>query len=964
MGKSKKLEISKIQKLDRPVKKKITSSETIKSDSNINKNNNTNIPIYETSEFKKDLKEFIINNQKDTPYIFNDIYLNTNEKISVFKKPIGLYDPLGENVNPFTMKPYEDIYYNNKIEFKNGPLKGITVPMTYQNLSYIWTNQIVYKKLNKLVDCIRENQITLLKSGTGTGKTLITPRAAVQALNYQKKVIITIPKQLICKDAAEFAAKCSAVKIGEEIGYYYKGERKISEKTILSYTTTGSLISKLTRSDPYLEEYDCVIIDEAHERSVETDLLLFFLKRACIKRPELKLVIMSATVDLQSFYNYFPKGEQTQNNINDISKATFKFDEIDVGSEKIFKVEPIFLDKPISENEWKKLAAKKTADILKNTQDGDIMIFVAAPGEGEEICRYINQEVKTFSNMKPFCIHLSSSTSKGNDKKLAKGELPITNHPNYDPENPFTRRIIMATNVAESSITIDSVVYVIDSGYQYEDSYYPETNARKLIENRISKSASIQRAGRAGRTQDGFCYYLYTKEEQEKFQEFPTPDIRKKDLTNTILDLFSLPYVSNVGDIYNNVLQKLISPPENVFFKSAINNLYALKAIDSEENNGIRTDLGMGISNFRAVPAHIAKCIVASYYYRCKYDVMSIIAIFINLLDGRIEYLFDDYVPKWINKNNTQAVERYLSELESKKKRFYSAYGDFMTVYNVYSDFRDFMNSANRSEEEINRWYSDNAIKKGVFTKKEKNGIMKDKVKDLVFKYNILLNKVVQPPELKKKYFNELKKENKNISIQSINKEIKQNENISTPFEKINIEEINVNNKLTDTQTGGYSAKPYEINFFPNAVPFEKKEDNITMSLAHGLIINMAKLKNSKQGIYKTCFPIKKVDCRIDRNTSLKSKTKPAMLMYGELFQMREDQPILKLNFVNRLSKVVMDQLKIDYTDLLKEYSKKTKNNDNKKNYGKKDYKDYKKSSKKSKYKYYSSKKKYQKSKK
>ena len=210
--------------------------------------------------FQKTLEDFVKENATDQPYEFYDEYL-TDENREFFKKPIGLHDPFGENVNPFTMKPYE-LVHEGTMTLKNGPLIGKKINLSYKNLSYIWTNQPVYQGyLNKLIQTIRDNQIVVLLSAPGSGKTLLTPRAVMEAFNYQKKAIITIPKKVPCKGAAEFAAKCCGVRLGEEIGYYYQGENKTSDNTKLFYTTTGSLISKITGNDPYLKDYDCIIIE-------------------------------------------------------------------------------------------------------------------------------------------------------------------------------------------------------------------------------------------------------------------------------------------------------------------------------------------------------------------------------------------------------------------------------------------------------------------------------------------------------------------------------------------------------------------------------------------------------------------------------------------------------------------------------------------------------------------------------
>ena len=210
-------------------------------------------------------------------YKFMNNYLNNNKK-NYFKKPIGLFDPYGENINPLTNEPYQNLYSDEKIVYKDGPLFGVSVPMTYKNLAYNWSQLKVYEYLLPILDSVRKNQITIIRAGTGVGKTVITPKIALQAFNFTKKVICTVPKQLIASGNASYSAKCLDVKLGEEVGYFYMGKNNTSKNTKLIFTTPGSLKSKITGSDPYLSEYGCVIIDEIHERSVQTDQLLLLIK--------------------------------------------------------------------------------------------------------------------------------------------------------------------------------------------------------------------------------------------------------------------------------------------------------------------------------------------------------------------------------------------------------------------------------------------------------------------------------------------------------------------------------------------------------------------------------------------------------------------------------------------------------------------------------------------------------------
>ena len=258
--------------------------------------------------------------KKIDSYEYENKYINNNNLKKKFKKAIGLFDPYGENINPLTGKAYENLYSDEILEYKSGPLEGVKVQKTYKNLSYLWTNYAVYTNLVPILNSIRKNQVTLVKAATGTGKTVITPKIALQTFNFQKKVICALPKRTLAEDAAQFASRCLDVELGNEVGFFYMGEHKTSNNTKLTFTTPGSLKSMITGikkdsetgeniTDQYLSEYDCVILDEIHERSVQTDQLLLMLKGIMEKRPEFKLILMSATMDLDMFNNYYTKSK-------------------------------------------------------------------------------------------------------------------------------------------------------------------------------------------------------------------------------------------------------------------------------------------------------------------------------------------------------------------------------------------------------------------------------------------------------------------------------------------------------------------------------------------------------------------------------------------------------------------------------------------------------------------------------
>lgn len=419
---------------------------------------------------------------------------------------IGIFDPDGKNNNPFNDKPYSD---------------------TYKNLSKFWSNLPAYSMAEIVVKSIIKNDVLLVISGTGSGKTVLVPKFCLHATNYKGRIIVTLPKKIITKKAAEFSAKTLDVELGEQVGYQFRGENLKSKKTNLLYSTDGSIISQI-KKDPLLRRIDIVIIDEAHERKVQIDLLLYLIKNAIKMRKEknmkpLKLIIMSATINEEMFKKYY---------------SEFNYDSLFLSGTPNFPIESIYLESPLDIKTNKYL--EEGQNIIKNIinkinindskfPDGDILFFVCTVLECEQISEKLSETLKDcfimplYSGFNPDLEQYISSPDKY--KELNK---------------KFKRRIFISTNVAESSLTIDGIVYVIDSGLEISVKFDPTKNINIMTKNFITKAQMTQRKGRAGRTKPGIAYHLYTPKEQEDTINFPEPEIRKIDIKNTCLSLLKL----------------------------------------------------------------------------------------------------------------------------------------------------------------------------------------------------------------------------------------------------------------------------------------------------------------------------------------------------------------------------------------------------------------------------------------
>ena len=405
-----------------------------------------------------------------------------------FDDNIGILDPTGKHPNPLTDKPYSP---------------------TYKTLGKVWSAYPSYQKAREILETIRDYPLTFITASTGAGKTVLVPKFALHYTNYQGKIAIILPTKVTTLSAATFSAKTLDVELGGDVGYIYRNSDKkmYRPENKLVYMTDGTLIVKLV-SDPKLTEYQIVILDEAHQRKVQIDLILLLLKTLLEsgKRPDLKVIIMSATIDTKKYQQYFVP---TASRVINISGQTLH--DIDVR----------FVDKPIGSYlvEGLKVVEKLIADKVK----ADMLFFITTSNEARQTCLTIRSKYPTV-----YCIEVYADMDQ-QLKIYAESRSKYLELGNYD------QKLIMATNVAESSITIDGLKYVIDSGMELYAWYDPDYMGQIFEKKLISKAQALQRRGRVGRTEPGICFHLFTKEQFDNLADYPEPDIFKQDLTIDLL---------------------------------------------------------------------------------------------------------------------------------------------------------------------------------------------------------------------------------------------------------------------------------------------------------------------------------------------------------------------------------------------------------------------------------------------
>ncbi|KAG1768873.1 P-loop containing nucleoside triphosphate hydrolase protein [Suillus placidus] len=292
--------------------------------------------------------------------------------------------------------------------------------------------------------------------------------------------------------------------------------------TFLKYMTDGMLLRE-AMNDPELTRYSTIILDEAHERTLATDILMGILKTLAQRRSDLKLIIMSATLDALKFQKYFAVSGDTPASLFEVPGGTHP-------------IEVFYTQEP--EPDYVEAAIRTVLMIHRAEEPGDILLFLTGEEEIEDVCRQIKLEADDLINSDPksvgplICIPLHSSLPPQQQQRI------FDPPPKAGPDGPPGRKVVISTNIAETSLTIDGIVYVVDPGFSEQKVYNPRIRAESLLVSPISKASAQQRAGRAGRTRPGKCFRLYTEKDfMSELEEQTHPEILRSNLANTVLEL-------------------------------------------------------------------------------------------------------------------------------------------------------------------------------------------------------------------------------------------------------------------------------------------------------------------------------------------------------------------------------------------------------------------------------------------
>ncbi|MAE21137.1 MAG: ATP-dependent RNA helicase HrpA, partial [Pseudomonas sp.] len=366
----------------------------------------------------------------------------------------------------------------------------------------------VSEKRDDIIRLIREHQVVVIAGETGSGKTTQLPKMCIEAgLGVYGRIGHTQPRRLAARSVAQRIADEMQCELGTVVGYQVRFTDQSNDATRIKVMTDGILLAQ-TQRDRFLNDYDCIIIDEAHERSLNIDFLMGYLKQLLPKRPDLKVIITSATIDVERFSRHFNNAP-----VIEVSGRTFP---VDVQYRPLIRTSDDEEDRSMYEGVADALAELRQLD-KSSGRPGDTLVFLPGEREIRECADYLRRQQLPATDILPLYARLSSA----DQQKIFK------------PHGG--RRVVLSTNVAETSLTVPGIRYVIDTGVARISRYSYRTKVQRLPVEAISQASANQRAGRCGRTEPGVCIRLYEEQDFAARDEFTDPEIRRTNLAAVVL---------------------------------------------------------------------------------------------------------------------------------------------------------------------------------------------------------------------------------------------------------------------------------------------------------------------------------------------------------------------------------------------------------------------------------------------
>lgn len=487
-----------------------------------------------------------------------------------------------------------------------------------------------YAERQNLMRVIRDNQVVIVIGETGSGKTTQLTQFLYED-GYAERGIIgcTQPRRVAAMSVAKRVSEEMGVSLGTTVGYTIRFEDHTSKETKIKYMTDGILLREAS-SGSDLDQYSCIIMDEAHERSLNTDVLMGLFRGLLRRRPDLKLIITSATMNAERFSNFFFNAPQCR-----IPGRTFPVD--------------IQYSRSPCED-YVDSAVKQALAIHVSQGPGDILIFMTGQEDIEITCELLAERLRMLNDPQKLSIlPIYSQMPADLQAKI------------FEPAPPGVRKVVVATNIAETSLTVDGIMYVVDCGFSKLKVYNPQLRMDSLQITPISQANASQRAGRAGRTGPGRAFHLYTERAfKEEFYIQTIPEVQRTNLANTVLQLKAI----GVKDLIDF---DFMDPPPQEAVATSLFDLWALGALD---HIGNLTDLGRKMSLFPLEPA-LAKLVVisAEEEYSCSQEMLTIVSML------NVPPVF------------SRPKER-LEESDAAHEKFFVPESDHLTLLNVFSQWQ------------------------------------------------------------------------------------------------------------------------------------------------------------------------------------------------------------------------------------------------------------------------------------
>ncbi|GFP52319.1 hypothetical protein ACSS6W_003640 [Trichoderma asperelloides] len=480
----------------------------------------------------------------------------------------------------------------------------------------------------ELLRVIRENQVIIVIGETGSGKTTQLTQFLYED-GYGKTGMIgcTQPRRVAAMSVAKRVAEEMEVKLGSTVGYAIRFEDCTSNDTVIKYLTDGILLRE-SLNEPDLDRYSCIIMDEAHERALNTDILMGLFKKILQRRRDLKLIVTSATMNAKKFSDFFGGAPEFT-----IPGRTFP-------------VDVMFHRSPVED--YVDQAVQQVLAIHVSMDAGDILVFMTGQEDIEITCELVQKRLDALNDPPKLSIlPIYSQMPADLQAKI------------FDRAAPGVRKCIVATNIAETSLTVDGIKYVVDAGYSKMKVYNPKMGMDTLQITPISQANAGQRSGRAGRTGPGKAFRLYTEKAfKEELYIQTIPEIQRTNLANTVLMLKSL----GVKDLLDF---DFMDPPPQDTISTSMFDLWALGALD---NLGELTELGRKMSAFPMDPS-LAKLLITAEEYGCSEEMVTIVSML------SVPNVF--YRPK----------ERQ-DEADAQREKFWVHESDHLTYLQVYSAWK------------------------------------------------------------------------------------------------------------------------------------------------------------------------------------------------------------------------------------------------------------------------------------